>query len=70
LNLPETLRFHNEAVRTAATAVDAARAAHDATAEATAVAELERAAGARTAFIRSFNRQNLEHRGSSFWRHS
>jgi hypothetical protein len=69
VNLVEQARHHNEAVRAASIAVDAARAAHDPAAEAEAVAVLERAARDRAAFLRHFRAVNYsDGRGSTFWR--
>jgi hypothetical protein len=61
LTIPETIAFHAAAVNSAATAVDAARAAHDTVAELAAVAVLESAAAAQRAFLKSVGRPSTEH---------
>jgi hypothetical protein len=65
VTIPETLVFHDRAVRDAAAAVDAARAAGDQAAEASAVAALEAAARAREDFHRQLANPEPMRRG--FW---
>ncbi len=67
MTIPETFIHHANAVRDAAAAVDAARAARDATAEAIAITALDAAAKAREAFWRTVQKDNYAPRRRNFW---
>ena len=59
MTLFEEAIHHDHAVRNAAAAVDAARLAHDATAEANAIAGLEAADAARQTFLKKLQKASF-----------